>query len=120
MNTTQLGRFGESAAAEFLRERGWKILARGYRCKYGEIDIIAENKEYFLFAEVKLRKNALYGRASDSVTFSKQRKLITTARMWLAEQNREKPARFDVIEIYAPQGVDTKNPEINWITDAFE
>ena len=57
-NKTELGTWGEAIAAEVLRSRGFTVVEQNYRSRYGEIDIIAENREYLVFAEVKLRKSA--------------------------------------------------------------
>ena len=67
-----LGRWGEQQVAEDLRRKGWKIAAMNYRCRMGEIDVIAEKRTYLAFVEVKLRKNDGYGRPAEAVTRSKQ------------------------------------------------
>ena len=120
MNTKLLGRWGEAQAAEYLKRKGYQLLAMGYRTRYGELDIVAKQKELIVFAEVKLRRNAAFASARDHVTAAKREKLRITAGMWLSRENCELPCRFDVIEIYAPQGVETENPTINHIEDAFQ
>ncbi len=66
-NKTELGTWGEAIAAEALRSRGFTVVEQNYRSRYGEIDIIAENREYLVFAEVKLRKSAYFGAAREFV-----------------------------------------------------
>ena len=114
-----LGPWGEAAAAAYLRKKGFRIEAMNYRTRLGEIDIIAENREYLVFAEVKLRKSAYFGAAREFVDARKQEKLRATASMWLEEHETSLQPRFDVIEIYAPDGMQTKRPQIRQIEDAF-
>ena len=118
-NKNLLGPWGEALAAEFLRKRGCKVTAMNYRCRFGEIDIIAENREYLIFAEVKLRKSAYFGAAREFVDRRKQEKLRLAAEMWLEEHETCLQPRFDVIEIYAPDGLQTKRPSIWQIENAF-
>ena len=119
MNSKLRGSWGEACAAAFLRKQGYKSVAMGYRTRFGEIDIIAETKEYIAFVEVKLRKNADFAEAKEFVTKSKQEKIRTCAEIWLSQHETDLQPRFDVIEIYAPLGEKTKNPEITHIIDAF-
>ena len=115
-----LGSWGESLAAKFLQKKRYKILALNYRCRMGEIDIIAENRKYLVFAEVKLRKSSAFAQAREFVDLRKQERLKTTASLYLSQYDIDKPARFDVIEIYAPEGMDTKRPKIIHLEDAFQ
>lgn len=114
-----LGQWGEEQVAEKLRREGWKVTARNFRCRMGEIDIIAENGKFLAFVEVKLRKNDQFGSACEAVTPSKQRKLRTAAQFYLMRRPTELQPRFDVAEVYAPQGVRTENPDIYYIENAF-
>ena len=115
-----LGRWGEAMAAELMRKKGWKIVAAGWHCRYGEIDLIAENRKYISFTEVKLRRSDRIAQAREFVDLHKQERIRTSALMYLAEHPNHKQPRFDVIEIYAPCGMDTQQPVINWIENAFE
>lgn len=115
-----LGAWGEALAADYLRRKHYKIIATNYRCRVGEIDIIAANREYLAFVEVKLRKNAGFAEAREFVTYSKQNRIRSTAALYLAWNPTELQPRFDVIEIYAPQGMETKKPVINHLEDAFQ
>ncbi len=114
-----LGRWGETLAAEYLRQRGFSILGAGWRCRFGEIDLIAADKNYLCFVEVKLRKSAAYGTAGAFVDRRKQEKLRLTAQMYLSEHPTELQPRFDVVEIYAPQGMETRQPDIHMLENAF-
>ncbi len=114
------GAWGEACAAEYLRKHGYRILATGYRCRFGEIDIIASRKGFLAFVEVKLRKNDTFAQAREFVDYGKQNRLRTTASVYLAENPTQLQPRFDVIEIYAPEGVYTKKPAINYLEGAFE
>lgn len=115
-----LGAWGERVAASFLRRRFYKILATGYRSRFGEIDIIARKGGYLVFVEVKLRKSDRFAQAQEFVDRHKQARLIKTAACYLSEFSTELQPRFDVIEIYAPEGKLTRNPKINHLEDAFE
>lgn len=115
----ELGRWGEEKAADYLRRRGYKIIGMNYSCRMGEIDIIAENRKYVVFAEVKLRKSDKFGQAREYVTGAKQERLRITAQMWLASNETDKQPRFDVIEIYAPDGENSNMISIEHIENAF-
>ncbi len=114
------GAWGEALAAEYLRKKHYTPVAAGYFCKFGEIDLIVKNRKYLVFVEVKLRKNADFARAAEYVDHRKQDRLRITASMYLAENPTKLQPRFDVIEIYAPQGNMTLNPEIYHLEDAFQ
>ena len=114
-----LGAFGEAAAAEYLRKKRYRILGMNYRCAQGELDVIAQEGDTVVFAEVKLRHEGGFAPAAEYVTPGKQRKLRLTAEAWLAENGLEDvPCRFDVIEIYlARDGGKVKT--ISQMEDAF-
>lgn len=114
-----LGRWGESLVAEYLRARGWQIVGAGYRCRMGEIDLIATNRRYIAFVEVKLRKSDAYGSAAEAVNAGKQRRLQATAQLYLASHPTQLQPRFDVAEVYAPQGLETRKPRIVYLENAF-
>ena len=119
METKILGRWGESVAAEYLKKRGYKILGLNYSTRFGEVDIIAQDKKFIVFVEVKLRKSDRFAKARDFVTRPKQERIIATAQGWLQLNDTALQPRFDVIEVYASQGIKTAEPEINHIEDAF-
>lgn len=116
--STVLGKWGEEKAAEYLRKKRYQIIAANYHTRFGEIDLIATKKDTIVFVEVKLRKSDLYGTAGEFVSFAKQRKIITSAQIWLAQNPTKLYPRFDVIEIYAPKGIGGKIT-LKHLKDAF-
>ena len=114
------GAWGEAVAAEFLRKKHYKIIANGYHSRFGEIDLIAENRKYLVFAEVKLRKSSRFAQAREYVDSRKQDRIRVTASIYLSENPTRLQPRFDVIEIYAPEGTNTLHPEICHMEDAFQ
>lgn len=120
MEQQTLGQFGEEQAARYLRRRFYTILERNYRCRFGEIDLIAADRSCLVFAEVKLRRSDAFARAAEFVDRRKQNRLRLAAELWLSQHETELQPRFDVIEIYAPAGADTKKPVINHLEDAFQ
>ena len=114
------GAWGEALAAEYLRKKRYKIIAVGFHSRFGEIDLIARDHRYLVFVEVKLRKSADFARAMEYVDRRKQDKLRITASLYLSENPTKLQPRFDVIEIYAPEGTETLHPEINHMEDAFQ
>jgi putative endonuclease len=119
MNTKLLGAWGESLALDEYRKRKYRPVAAGYRTRFGEIDIIVENRQYIVFAEVKLRKDSEFAAAREFVNSGKIRRIKTTAELWLADNETDKQPRFDVVEIYASDGLNTKKPKIYIIENAF-
>ena len=115
----EVGAWGERIAAAYLRRRFYRIIETGYRSRFGEIDIIAKRGKYLVFVEVKLRKSDKFAEAKEFVDAAKQQRLINTAAMYLSQFQSEQLTRFDVIEIYAPDGLNTKHPIINHLEDAF-
>ena len=114
-----LGQWGEELAARYLIEHGYRIVDANWRCRFGEIDLIAKEKGYLCFVEVKLRKNDRMAAAREFVDARKQRNLRTAAQLYLGIHPTQEQPRFDVIEIYAPDGLQTVKPEIHHITNAF-
>ena len=115
-----VGAWGESLAAAYLQKKRYKLLATGYRCRFGEIDLIVTDRKFIVFVEVKLRKSDKFASAMEFVDQRKQNRIRTTAEIYLDQNPSELQPRFDVIEIYAPQGVDTPKPEIHHLEDAFQ
>ena len=115
-----LGGWGEALAAEYLRKKRYEIVACGWRCRFGEIDLIVKNKKYLAFVEVKLRKSARFASAMEYVDRRKQDRIRMTASLYLSRNETNLQPRFDVIEIYAPQGTATAEPEIYHLEDAFQ
>ncbi len=118
MSTRLLGKWGEALAANFLRKKKYDIIGVNFKSRYGEIDLIACKGNILAFVEVKLRKSSGFAAARENVSLSKQRKIKTTAELWLALNECDLQARFDVVEIYAPNGYKGKYT-IEHIIDAF-
>ncbi len=113
------GAWGEALAAEYLRKKHYQLEAANYHSRFGEIDLIVRDKRFLVFVEVKLRKSADFAAAREYVDRRKQDKLRITASVYLSENPTELQPRFDVIEIYAPEGEQTRNPKICHLEDAF-
>jgi len=114
-----LGLWGEEQAARHLESQGYQVTASRYRCREGELDLVAEGKGYLCFVEVKLRKDHHLAQAREFVTPAKQRKVRIAAQYYLLDHPTQLQPRFDVIEVYAPQGRDTAQPEICHWENAF-
>lgn len=114
----RLGLQGEGLAREFLEKSGYRIVCCNYRCKLGEIDIIAKDGVTLVFVEVKTRSDSAFGSPAAAVTIRKQRQICRAAQCYLAEHGLfGTPARFDVIAIYLGKN---GRQHIELITDAFE
>lgn len=95
-----LGRLGENKAVDFLKKKGFRLLERNYRCKLGEIDIIAMKGETLVFVEVRCRSSETFGLPQESVNWRKQSKIRRIAQQYLnARSEKDIKARFDVIAI---------------------
>jgi putative endonuclease len=102
-----LGRAAEDRAADALLARGYVILARRYRTRHGEIDIVARDGDTTVVVEVKARLTGEFGTAAEAITPQKQRRLISMAKDYLARHDLlERPCRFDVVAIDGPPGRD--------------
>ena len=87
-------------AEQYLKRKGYKILCKNFRTPFGEIDIVAKNKEMIVFVEVKLRKTGKYGAPEYAITYYKKMHIIKSAFFYLKKYNNfDKPYRFDVITI---------------------
>ena len=113
------GRWGEEQAMRFLRRHGYRILERNYSCRFGEIDVIAADRTYVVFVEVKTRKNADFAEAKEFVNAAKQRRIQSAASMWLAANETDLQPRFDVIEIYGTADMPYRKLDIRHLEDAF-
>ena len=114
----EVGQWGEQTAALHLMHQDYQILERNWRFRHLEIDIIAEYLGEIVFVEVKLRKNDSHAEAREYVTAAKQQRVTVAAQLWLGQNETELQPRFDVIEIYAPDGAKGK-VKINHIENAF-
>lgn len=112
-----LGKVGEDLACGELTRRGYAILARRYRTRFGEIDIVARHDSVLVFVEVKARRSRRHGGAVEAVTSWKRRRLAAIALDYLARANRlDAPCRFDIVAI---DGLGTDRMEVHVIADAF-
>ncbi len=117
MNINKTGLWGEIYSARYLRDNGYTILAGNYRCRTGEIDIIAFKDGTVCFTEVKTRgENPLF-RPMEAVDIHKRKRLISAAEYYIHYVDKESASRFDVIEVTLDK--DYKVKEINHIKDAF-
>jgi len=112
-----LGKAGEEAAVQFLRQQGYHILERNYRCRFGEIDLIARDGRMLAFVEVKTRRSQKYGPAAAAVTAQKQRHLIKASQAYLIQEKKAgELCRFDVVTVE----MDAQQPHIELIKNAFQ
>ncbi len=109
----------EERAAQWVQAQGWRILQRNYRCRAGEIDIIAMDDTQLVFIEVRSRSNARFASAAASVDWRKQQKLLRTAALYLRSVGARDnyPCRFDVIAFDPRQS--GQDAELRWIRSAF-
>jgi putative endonuclease len=107
------GARAEEICSELMRRAGLRILARNWRCRHGEIDLVAEEAGTLVFAEVRLRRDRRFGGAAESVTAAKRSRLVAAAGLYAAGK-RERPCRFDVLLL---DSLDP--PRVEWIRNAF-
>ncbi|MFO7541901.1 MAG: YraN family protein [Thiobacillus sp.] len=108
-----LGQSAEARAEAFLTDRGLTPVARNWRCRFGEIDLIMQDGATRVFIEVRLRSRSDFGGAAASVTPAKQKKLLAAAHQYLAQLKTVPPCRFDVVAL-------TGNTTPDWIRNAFD
>ncbi|MDP3559251.1 MAG: YraN family protein [Legionellaceae bacterium] len=110
------GQHAEDEACRYLEQHGLKCVGRNYHCRMGEIDLIMQDSKTLVFVEVRARSSSYFGRAEETITYTKQRKIIQTAMMYLTEKGLVNRCltRFDVLCI---QG---QAREISWVKNAFE
>ncbi len=115
--TSKTGRAGERLAVAHLKKNGYKIIETNYRCRGGEIDIIARHRSTLVFIEVKARSSDLFGSPFEAVNAAKQVRIINAAKAYLAERNAGGVAvRFDVVGVF----LDREPPLVEIIADAFQ
>ncbi|MCM8757847.1 MAG: YraN family protein [Candidatus Omnitrophica bacterium] len=117
MHNLSLGLRGEESAVDFLKKKGFKILERNFRTNFGQIDIIAKEKNEICFIEVKTRKNFNFGLPQEAVSITKKKRIAKVALAYLKEKRLlNKKVRFDVVSILWDGNI----PKIELIRDAFE
>ncbi|WNV74461.1 YraN family protein [Geodermatophilus sp. DSM 44513] len=103
--TSDLGTHGERIAAAYLTDRGLRVLDRNWRCREGELDIVAREGDALVFCEVKTRRAVGFGHPAEAVGHAKQRRLRTLAQRWLAAHDEHAPdLRFDVVAVLVRAG----------------
>lgn len=120
MNIGVVGEKGESMVAQFLRNQGYVVIKRNYQCRYGEIDIIAQNNQYILFVEVKTRKAESLVPIENSVDIRKRKRLILTAEDYLSKTECDLQPRFDVALVTVNEKSEKGSGySLNYIKNAF-
>ena len=115
MQRNIFGKKSEIIASQFLKKKGFKIIETNYKNKIGEIDIIAKDKDYLVFVEVKARISRAFGDPTEAVDYKKQQKIRNVAELYLIQNHKtEKSCRFDVVTILGDE-----QPIITHIIDAF-
>lgn len=117
-NSKKIGILGEAIAADYLMHKGYAIIQKNYHTRYGEIDIIAENKEYIVFVEVKTRNETTTYSPSEAVNTSKQKRLLKSALLYLEAFPKTLQPRMDVIEVILARS-SLSLIDINHIENAF-
>ena len=118
MVTKDIGNLGESLAVKALKKAKYKIIERNFNARIGEIDIIAKDKDYLCFVEVRMRKSEEHGSGAETVNIYKQQKIIKAAWVYLVKNNlTDCPCRFDVVSITGDGG---KESRVEIIKNAFE
>ncbi|MBQ7654389.1 MAG: YraN family protein [Clostridia bacterium] len=115
MDKKAVGKKGENSAARYLKMKGYTVVEQNFSCRFGEIDIIAENEDYIVFVEVKARNKNSIAAPREFVGSRKQSRIIVTAQMYLSLHPSGKQPRFDVIEV----NTDKIFFKINHIENAF-
>jgi putative endonuclease len=119
MDRQEVGKLGEKAAQRFLKKRDYRIRETGFRCRHGEIDIIAQKKDYLVFVEVRTKSNLDFGTPEESITQAKKERLIASALTYTATHENLPPLwRIDVVAIELDDKGKTKRIEL--IENAIE
>lgn len=108
------GNRAERLAAQFLQQHGLRLLQQNYHCRFGEIDLVMQDGDTLVFAEVRLRSRSDFGGASASINHAKQKKLVRAAQHYLAGLAHIPPCRFDAVLLHTTDG-----SSIEWVKDAF-
>jgi putative endonuclease len=113
--TQKIGEEAEQKALDYLTKQGLNLVARNYRCRLGEIDLVMNDRVHLIFIEVRARATSDFGGGLASITYAKRQKIIKTTSHYLLTQNikEQQPVRFDVVSIDGPAG------RLIWIKDAF-
>ena len=118
MNKRKMGEDIEFLVCEYLRSNGAGIIEKNYRCRQGEVDIIARDGRYLCFIEVKFRKDDRYGEPQEAVTVSRQKHICNVSKFYLYSKYKslDLPVRYDVVAVFPSDNIYT----VKWIKNAFE
>lgn len=115
----ELGKEGEDIALKFLKDKGYRLIARNYAVqRYGEIDLIMQDGNYLVFVEVRTKRNTIYGTPLETINYEKRRQIVKMARLYMIRKKVDSNVfcRFDVVGIVLPKGGE---PQIEYYKDAF-
>ncbi len=110
------GTAAEELACRYLEARGLILVTRNFRCRAGELDLIMRDGDQLVFVEVRSRRDSRFGTPAESVTRTKQQRLLRAAAVYLQRQRLDLPCRFDVLAILHAES----EPQMEWIRDAFQ
>ena len=118
MQTRQIGQHAETQALHYLQQQKLVLMERNFRCRQGEIDLIMRDKTTYVFVEVRYRQSTSYGESYETITSTKQKKIIRATGIFLQKRKlyENVPCRFDVVALTGNLAA----PKINWIKDAFQ
>ncbi len=114
------GRNAEDLACDYLEGQGLVLIERNYRCRSGELDLVMKDGCAIVFVEVRSRRSNRYGTPAETVTRTKQKRLIRAAARYLLRHRIDAPCRFDVVAVIFQGQVNRANWIIDWIKDAFQ
>ena len=112
MDRNLLGKRGELLAEKFLERKGYEVIEKNFRCRLGEIDLIAEEGGEIIFVEVKCRSGTAFGFPEEQVSWRKQRKLWRLAELYLKGRRKDQPARIDIVAILLNDKGDVLSMEV--------
>ncbi len=117
MDKQLIGRYGEIVASRYLRYQGYIVISAHYNSRLGEIDLIAEDKKYICFVEVKTRSENMKYSPADAVDTAKRNKIIATSQLFLKNSKIDKQPRYDIVEVYFKNNEPVR---VNHIEGAFD
>ncbi len=118
-NRRTQGTEGENLARSLLEKKGYGYVGRNYNCRWGEIDLVMRDRETLVFVEVRSRRSLRYGHPLESVTLTKQRRLIQTAKDYLLHHPHQGPVRFDIVGILMTPDIQIQHLENALETSTF-
>lgn len=114
MNNKDLGQLGENLAEKYLEEKGYRTLARNFRTRFGEIDLVMQDGEYLVFVEVKTRRSLACGEPHEAIDARKQAQLLKMAEKYLAKNPVETDLRFDGVSVYMRESKEEAEEILHW------